>query len=141
MPYSNFEPIDQSRATDEQRALVNASFAGDAPEIWRDMAELNFCALRFYSLFEALADDELAGMAVNLVYQFVESFGGTQAYIPSGAKYHQAIKEAQIIKEFDGRNSRQLAKKHSLSDSRIFQIIKADTAKKRASRIPAASPK
>ncbi len=139
MTHSIFEPVDLSRATEKQLDLVNACFVGDAPEIWRDMAELNFVALRSVSIFDPLSDEALAAMSVNLVHQLVESFGGTQPYIPSGTKYHQAVKAAQIVKEFDGRNTRQLAVKHKLSEVRVYQIIKGEAAKKRDSRTPVTS--
>lgn len=127
----NFKPVALDFATEKQLGLVNACFVGDAPEIWRDIAELNFVALRSVSIFAPLSDEALAVMSVNLVHQLVEIFGGTQPYIPGGTAYHKAAKAAQIVKEFDGRNIRQLAVKNKLSENRIRQIIQDDLTKKR----------
>lgn len=140
MNHSAFEPVDLSRATSEQLAMVNACFAGDAPELWRDLAELNFVALRAVSVFDSHSDDVLAFMAVNLVHQLVASFGGTQPYIPSGTSFHKSAKGAQIVKEFNGRNIRQLAMKHRLSETRIRQFIQDAEVLSRQSRQAVAKP-
>lgn len=119
-----FEPVDLSRATKEQIAMVSACFAADdAPEVWREMAELNFVALRAAPGLESQTDEALALLAVNLVHQMVSSFGGTQPYIPCGKKFHQLAKAARIVSEFNGRNIRQLAKKHRYSETRIRHIV------------------
>lgn len=129
---SIFEPVDLSRATDEQLAMVNANFAGDSPELWRDIAELNFVALRAVSIFATLSDEDLALMSVNLVHQLVASFGGTQPYIPSGLKFHQSAKKDQIINEFNGRNIRRLSMKYHYSENNIRKIIQDDANSKKA---------
>lgn len=131
MKHSSVEPVDLTRVTSEQLATVNACFAGNAPELWCDIAELNFAALRAASIFDSQSDEALAAMSVNLVYQLVASFGGTQMYIPSGTKFHQSAKSAQIAKEFNGRNIRQLAMKHQCSETRIRQIIQKDADSKK----------
>ncbi|TXT37424.1 MAG: hypothetical protein FD135_3600 [Comamonadaceae bacterium] len=131
MNTSNFEPVDLSRATNTQLDLVNACFVGDAPQIWRDMAELNFVALRFVSIFAPLSDEALAEMSVNLVHQLVDSFGGTQPYIPSGFSYHMEAIAVKILKEFDGKNLRQLARKYKRSEGLVYKLIRADAAKKK----------
>lgn len=123
MNLSDFKPVDLDRATVEQLNLVNEKFNGDAPEVWRDIAELNFCALRFCGLFEALTDDELALMSVNLVYQLASGFGGTQPYIPTGERYGKNRRNENILKAFRGNNYRELASKYCLSDKRIRDII------------------
>ena len=130
MNHSNFEPVDISRATSEQLAMVNACFSGDAPEIWREIAELNFLALRFVSIFDSRSDEDLALMSVNLVHQLVSSFGGTQPYISSGMKFHQSAKNAQIVEEFNGKNIRRLAMKHRYSEIQIRKIVQDDADKK-----------
>lgn len=134
MTHQTFEPIDLSRATHHQLAMVNAALDAGAPEVWRDIAELNFVALRFSLLFDAQTDDELAVMAVNLVHQLVESFGGTHHYIPLGRKIQTQAKSNQIVKEFDGKNIRRLALKHNFSEVRVRQIIKKDADLKKSKK-------
>lgn len=123
MDKNTFMPIDIGRATDDQLKKVNDAFGDSAPEVWRDIAELNFVVLRFCSLFDALTDDELAVMSVNLVLQLVSSFGGITVYIPSGVKYLKADMNANIVKEFKGNNIRQLAMKNKISEMRVRQIL------------------
>lgn len=134
MNHSSFEPVDLNCATSEQRAMVNACFAGDAPERWRDIAALNFVALRAVSIFSSQSDEALALMSVNLVHQLVSSYGGTQPYIPQGVKFFQGNKYDLIASEFNGRNIRELARKHHVSDTRVRQIIQEQEDLKKSSR-------
>ncbi|MFZ3159103.1 MAG: Mor transcription activator family protein [Rhodoferax sp.] len=136
MDKNTFMPVNLSRATDEQLKKVNDAFGDSAPEVWRDIAELNFVALRFCSLFDALTDDELVVMSVNLVLQLVSSFGGIAVYIPNGIKYFKAPMNASIAKEFKGNNIRQLAMKHKISDMRVRQILQeqADLKKRQSNQ-------
>jgi Mor family transcriptional regulator len=134
MHHSNFEPADPSSATDQQRALVNAAFAGQVPEVWIDLAELNFVALRVVPALETLSDETLALMAVNLVHQLASSFGGGALYIPMGMKFFKGNKNALIASEFNGANIRQLARKHSISDMRVRQIIQEQADLKKSAR-------
>ncbi len=134
MNHSNFEPVDLSSATNQQRALVNAAFAGKVPEVWLDFAELNFVALRVSPALATLSDEKLALIAVNLVYQLASSYGGTQPYIPQGAKFFQGNKYALIVSQFNGTNIRELARKHRVSDTRVRQIIQEQADLKKSAR-------
>jgi Mor family transcriptional regulator len=122
MNLSDFKPVDLDRATDAQLSLVDALLHG-APEIWRDIAELNFVALRFCGIFKTLSDDELAQMSVNLVHQLVASFGGATHYIPCGKDFLKLPRNEQIKKEFNGTNYQFLSKKFHVTEMRIRQIV------------------
>ncbi|MES2947512.1 MAG: Mor transcription activator family protein [Pseudomonadota bacterium] len=123
MKYSEFEPIDISRGTNQQLALVNDSFEGKVPEVWRDMAELNFVAMRCHASLGSITDSSLVEMAVMLVYQLSSTLGGCNVYIPNGLISVRGEKSAIIAKEYTGHNLRQLARKHKVSEMRIRQII------------------
>lgn len=129
MKYSEFEPIDIDRATHKQLAVVNALFVGKAPPVWRDMAELNFVAMRCNTALASIPDSSLADMAVVLVYQLASTLGGCNVYIPNGLITVKSEKTALVVKEYTGNNLRELARKHQVSEERIRQIIK-DQAKK-----------
>ncbi len=51
-------------------------------------------------------------------------FGGTHIYIPKKKKLLEKIRYKAIIKEFDGSNRIQLAKKYDVSESTVYRIIK-----------------
>lgn len=132
MNFTEFAPIDLDRASDQQLALVSATFSKKAPDMWKDIAELNFVALRFNSAFNALPDQLLADAAVVLVYQLASSMGGQNVYMPSGFASMRGEKDALIAKDFRGNNIRHLAIKYRVSENRIRQIVKEQADSKRA---------
>lgn len=139
MSFSSFEPVDLSRATNEQLALVNACFADNAPEIWRDMAELNFVAMRCNASLDSIPDSSLVAVAVTLVHQLASNLGGRNVYFANGLISMKTEKNALIAKEYTGNNVGQLAQKYRVSEMRIRQIIKGDADSKKAARIAAPS--
>lgn len=50
--------------------------------------------------------------------------GGRQFYLPSGEKLDFAIRDAQIYREFTGNNIDDLVRKHRLSTTRIYEILR-----------------
>lgn len=132
MKYSEFTPIDLDRASTQQLALVTAAFSKKAPDMWRDIAELNFVALRFNAAFKALPDPLLAEASVGLVYQLASSFGGHNFYMPNGWASSRGEKYALIVKEYRGNNIRELAIKYRVSENRIRQIIQEEANRKKA---------
>ncbi|MHB8949316.1 MAG: Mor transcription activator family protein [Rhodoferax sp.] len=132
MKFSEFIPIDLDRASTQQLEIVNAVFEQKAPDVWRDIAELNFVALRDNKALEAMPDQLLADMAVCLVYQLISSMGGSAVYLPNGWASMLREKNALIAKEFRGNNIRALSKKHRVSETRIRQIVNEQADLKKA---------
>ena len=62
--------------------------------------------------------------------ELVFEWGGNQVYIPRGLLARMADRNQQIIAEFNGKNYRELAKKHNRSEMRIRQILQAIMAMK-----------
>lgn len=62
--------------------------------------------------------------------EIVGEWGGRQVYIPRGLLARMADRNQQIIAEFNGKNYRELAKKHNRSEMRIRQILQAIMAMK-----------
>lgn len=50
--------------------------------------------------------------------------GGRQFYLPSGKNLDLALRDAMIFKEFNGRNSIELAEKHGMTQQNVYRIIK-----------------
>ena len=50
-------------------------------------------------------------------------FGGTSIYIPKEEELLRCSKHNEIFQEFDGGNTKELAKKHELSERTIYRII------------------
>lgn len=128
MKYPDYCPAGASFATSQQRELVHESFDATVPDVWREIAELNFSALRRSVFFEKYPDEMLAVMAVELVYELVACFGGNTMYLPNGWQKMKNIKNALIARDFKGNNIRELAKKYGLSDMRVRQILEEQTA-------------
>jgi len=109
--------------TVDQLDLVNQKFTFNAADVWREIAELNFVALRFCPIFDALSDDDLAQLAVNLVYQLASVLGGSQPYIACGEQRHRNKRDEIIFHDFQGNNYLELARRFNLTEPRIRQII------------------
>lgn len=103
----------------------------------------NLFGIEFY---EFLRDAIVAGiikregedkhaLAINVAEEvcdeLVGEWGGRQVYIPRGLLARMAERNRQIIAEFNGKNHRELAKKHDRSEMRIRQILQAIMAMKR----------
>lgn len=124
MRFSEYIAPDPGRITSQQLEMVNAAFGSKVPEVWIEIAELNFGALRACVLFKTLTDQALATMAVDLVYQLVSSMGGNGIYLPNGHAVVKGETNALIYKEFRGNNYQALASKYHLTPFRIRQIVK-----------------
>jgi Mor family transcriptional regulator len=71
-------------------------------------------------VYQSLAES----LGVNGVIKLAENFGGTYMYIPKPDKLLRVARDAAIMKEYqNGVSIRELAKKFSLTDSRIRTII------------------
>lgn len=132
MRFTQYKPAGAAYATPAQRSMVAAQFESGVPDVWREIAELNFSALRRSVFFEKHTDSVLASMAVDLVYELVKNFGGHAVYIPIGNALVAAEKNELISNEFNGKNITQLAKKHRVSPMRIRQIIQDSENQKKA---------
>jgi len=76
-------------------------------------------------LQEALSLERLATIAVALLDRVSLDHGGTSFYLPKGMVRKRSQRDREIFAEFNGKNMRELARKHNLSDMRIYQIVNA----------------
>lgn len=134
MKYSEFEPFDPISVTSEQLALVVIALGPNVPEVWREIAELNFIALRCNAALKHMSDPVIADLSVVLVYQLIASMGGNTVYMANGFKSVRGEKNVLIAKEYTGNNVRQLARKYRVSDMRVRQIIQEQADLKKANQ-------
>jgi Mor family transcriptional regulator len=66
----------------------------------------------------------LADLTDNIVERFAEEVGGERVYVSRKPRSAWAERNAQLRREFNGRNHAELARKYRLSRSRIYDILK-----------------
>jgi Mor family transcriptional regulator len=133
MKFSEFVPVDISRVSSQQLELVNTALDKDSPEIWRDLAELYFLALRNSGCLKGLKDESLVEVAIALVYQTIQNLGGTAVYLPKGRRLNAGERNTLIEAEYRGNNLKSIAKKYDLTVVHVRQILKRKPTAKRAS--------
>ena len=60
-------------------------------------------------------------IGVENLIRLSEAYGGTSIYIP---KIDDMLKNAAIIREFDGGNIKQLARKYGVSERTVYRLVK-----------------
>jgi Mor family transcriptional regulator len=66
--------------------------------------------------------------ARNTVLVIAEYFGGRQAYLPKGDRLKTALRDAEIWRKFTGKNARELAAEHGVSEIHMYAILKRQRA-------------
>ncbi|WP_161624002.1 Mor transcription activator family protein [Methylohalobius crimeensis] len=62
--------------------------------------------------------------------------GGRQVYFPMGVSIRTALRDEQIMREFNGRNIDDLSRRYRLSHARIYQILDNHRKGRRQSSLP-----
>lgn len=75
-------------------------------------------------LRQNFAADKAKTTASKLVGVMAHYFGGKSFYLPAGDKIKEALRDAQIYQEFNGKNVPALVKKYRLSESTIYAILR-----------------
>ena len=75
-------------------------------------------------LRQNFAEDKANKTASKLVGVMAHYFGGKSFYLPAGDKIKEALRDAQIYQEFNGKNVPELIKKYRLSESTIYAILR-----------------
>lgn len=75
-------------------------------------------------LRQNFAADKAKTTASKLVGVMAHYFGGKSFYLPAGDKIKEALRDAQIYQEFNGKNVPELVKKYRLSESTIYAILR-----------------
>jgi len=67
-------------------------------------------------------------IAFNVAEAIRRNCGGSMVYISKGESYERSNRDRQIWDEFNGRNIPELARKHDLTESQLYTIIRAQRA-------------
>lgn len=111
---------------------VNNLLHKDFPERIRKIVEILYMQLlesERPTQCERMA--ELAQVAVEQMERLSSTLGGTLFYLPKCIQFSLINRDKQIMEEYKGFNTRDLAIKYGLSEERIRQIIKSEEKKKR----------
>ncbi len=63
-------------------------------------------------------------IGVENLIRLSEAYGGTSIYIPKIDDMLKSRKNAAIIREFDGGNIKQLARKYGVSERTVYRLVK-----------------
>jgi len=66
---------------------------------------------------------EIAGLDAAL--EMAREFGGQRVYFPQLGRLNQLVRDRQIRQQYNGYNTKELARRHGLSESRIRKIVVA----------------
>lgn len=87
------------------------------PTILADIAEV--FASELAGLFPESATDALA---LCLTEALRREFGGALIYVPVGSEYQRGVRNSAILRDFDGTNHRELARRHHLTLQSVYKI-------------------
>ncbi len=94
----------------------------EVPEILTALEEL----VRDSILKQGLSTEAANEIAFEAVGEIAKRFGGEEVYFPKGILLSMARRNKQIFKELDnGASIKSLARKYSVSERRILQIIES----------------
>lgn len=105
-------------------------FPPEYPEVLADLADLIHCRLR-----DLLPPTVAADLAHGLVEDVRLKWGGGLIYIPQGARFERQQRDAAIWREFNGRNHADLARRHGLTLSCVYDILARERARRQAELI------
>lgn len=92
----------------------------------------NLAALLHDRLASRLPADQAAAVAFDLTEAIRQQFGGELLYIPKGDACARYQRNAQILRQFNGRNHADLARRHGLSVTKIYEVLAAGRAANQA---------
>lgn len=94
------------------------TFPPEYPEVLADLATL---------IYRRLCDLLPTAVAADLARELAEAvrleWGGGMIYIPQGARFERQQRDATIWREFNGRNHAELARRHGLTLSCVYDIL------------------
>lgn len=110
------------------------------PQTLADMVDI----LRATALDRGKSETEAMLEARRTIMVLAHYFGGQVIYLPRNEKLRLALRNQQIWYEFKGRNIQALAKKHKLTETMIYGILKEQRKQmimqKQRSMFPSAAP-
>ena len=65
-----------------------------------------------------------ATLAMKITEAVRKEFAGTQLYIAKGDSFDRDQRNAAILNEFNGRNHRELVRRHKITFTQLYEILK-----------------
>lgn len=120
----------------EDLAHLEALLPDDAPEVWRDFASCCFLGLLKHPHTQHLLAQELAQVAFEQLQVLTLNMGGQQPYITGGSCLSKKKRDQEICQDFNGRNAKEVAKKHNIGASQFYKIIRKIQKSKHKTNLP-----
>ncbi len=89
---------------------------------------------------EGIAPDAASRVAGSVTDRISEQFGGIGVYIPKCSDRRTQGRNAEIVSEFTGNNTDELAARYHLSEVRIRQILKRERESAKHTRVSLPTP-
>ncbi|MFO1421200.1 MAG: Mor transcription activator family protein [Candidatus Competibacteraceae bacterium] len=108
--------------------MTDLKFPEKYPEILSDLAGLVHRRL----IEQGIGADLATKTALDLAEDVRLKWGGGLIYIPKGDGFARGCRDAEIWREFNGRNHAELARKHGLTLSCVYDIIARERNRRQA---------
>ena len=124
------QTLQQTGLFDDEHADIGALFdhLDHIPDVelqnrWPSLLVEVIDVMQAELLRQNFAADKAKTTASKLVGVMAHYFGGKSFYLPAGDKIKEALRDAQIYQDFNGKNVPELVKKYRLSESTIYAIL------------------
>ena len=125
------QTLQQTGLFDDEHANIGALFdhLDHIPDVelqnrWPSLLVEVIDVMQAELLRQNFAADKAKTTASKLVGVMAHYFGGKSFYLPAGDKIKEALRDAQIYQDFNGKNVPELVKKYRLSESTIYAILR-----------------
>ncbi|ASU16900.1 MULTISPECIES: Mor transcription activator family protein [Pasteurellaceae] len=129
---------EQAELFDEEHAEIGALFDNldNIPESevqnrWPQLLVEVIDVMQAELIRQKFAEDNAKLTACKLAGVIAHYFGGKSFYLPAGDKIKEALRDAQVYQEFDGKNIPELIRKYRLSQTTIYAILRQQRALQR----------
>ncbi len=101
--------------------MSNDSFRRKSPELLRDLADQVKSVLMEYGDERA---DRAEVLGIEVAERISKSWGGSIIYMPLGTAIGRHKKAIEVWEEYNGYNTKALARKHGVSEQWIYKVIR-----------------
>ena len=125
------QTLQQTGLFDDEHANIGALFdhLDHIPDVelqnrWPSLLVEVIDVMQAELIRQKFEEDSAKLTASKLVGVMAHYFGGKSFYLPAGDKIKEALRDAQIYQDFNGKNVPELVKKYRLSESTIYAILR-----------------
>ena len=122
----SFERLDITQLKAEQLEPLESLFTESWSDTWRDLATSQYLTLLSAPGSDAVAQTQLARLAVSLTMGIAQDLGGTQPYIPVGAEVMTSARTQRVLELLRrGKSYKAVATATGITASRVRNIERA----------------